>query len=143
MNHIKNIVSQIVTSSCPKTNWKTDIMKNWQEIMGPLAHKIFIEKIQNNCIVLSVTDSCWMQELHMLSDVIKKKINQSLDKPYIENIQFRYSSKKIERVQKIKNIVTLPYEFKPLTRSEQDALNNIKDPELSQALKRFLQKCLQ
>lgn len=143
MNHIKNIVNQIVKSSCPQTSWKNSIMQNWQEMMGPLAHKIFIEKIQNNCIVLGVTDSCWMQELHMLSDVIKKKINENLDKPHIQDIQFRYSSKKIAHVQKIKNTLPLLYEFKPLTKSEEDALTHIKDPELSQALTRFLQKCQQ
>lgn len=143
MNHIKNIVNQIVSSSCSQTSWKTNIMQNWQEMMGPLAHKIFIEKIQQNSIVLGVTDSCWMQELHMLSDVIKKKINEKLDKPYIEIVQFKYSSKKIARVQKTKNIVPLPYEFKPLTKLEEDALLQIKDPELSEALTRFLQKCQQ
>ncbi len=143
MDHIKNIVNQIIKSSCPETSWKNNIMQNWQDIMGPLAHKIFIEKIYKDCIVLGVTDSCWMQELHMLSDMIKKKINQNLDKPYIQNVQFKYSSKKIARVQKKKNIVSLPPEFKPLTKLEQEALIQIKDPELSQALTRFLEKCQQ
>lgn len=143
MNHIKNLVNQIVKSSCPQTSWKNNIMQNWQEIMGPLSHKIFIEKIQKDCIILGVTDSCWMQELHMLSDVIKKKINENLEQPYIKTLQFKYSSKKISRIQKTKNNIPLPYEFKPLTKSEEDALAHIKDPELSQALTRFLQKCLQ
>lgn len=143
MNHIKNIVNQIMTTSSSKSGWKHCIMQNWQEIMGPLAHKIFIEKIQNNSMVLGVTDSCWMQELHMLSDIIKKKINEALDKPYIETIQFKYSSKKTGRIQFKKNIVPLQHELKPLTLSEEKALAHIKDPELSQALARFLQKCQQ
>lgn len=143
MDHIKNIVNQIIKSSCPETNWKNNIMQNWQEIMGPLAHKIFIEKIQKDYIILGVTDSCWMQELHMLSNIIKKKINENLDKPYIQNIQFKYSSKKIARIQKNKNITPSPHELKPLTKLEENALTEIKDPELSQALARFLQKCQQ
>jgi len=143
MNHIKNIVSEIIKTTNPQTTWKTIIMQNWQEIMGSLACKIFIEKITNDSIVLGVTDSCWMQELHMLSDVLKTKINNSLDKPRIKTLQFKYSSKKISRVQKIKNTVPLPYEFKPLTSQEQEALTNIKDSELSEALSRFLQKCHQ
>ena len=143
MNHIKSIVDQIVSSSCSQTSWKNTIMLNWQEMMGPLGRKIFIEKIQQNSILLGVTDSCWMQELHMLSDVIKKKINEKLDKPYIETVQFKYSSKKTSRVQKVKKNVPLPYEYKPLTQLEEKALVQIKDPELSDALMRFLQKCQQ
>jgi hypothetical protein len=143
MDHIKNIVNQIIKSSSAQTGWKNNILQNWQEIMGPLAHKIFIEKIYKDCIVLGVVDSCWMQELHMLSDMIKKKINERLDQPYIQNIQFKYSFKKIARVQKHRNVIPLPYEYKPLTTSEEEALKQIKDPELSQALKRFLEKCQQ
>ena len=148
MDHIKNIVNQIIKSSSSDTGWKNKIIQNWQEIMGPLAHKIFIEKITKDYIVLGVTDSCWMQELHMLSDMIKKKINEHLDKPYIQNIQFKYSSKKIARVRKNKTTSSLPHESllnesKPLTKVEQEALTQIKDPELSQALARFLQKCQQ
>jgi len=143
MNHIKNIVNKVVNSSCPQTSWKNNIMQNWQEIMGALAHKIFIEKIQNDSIILGVTDSCWMQELHMLSAVIKKKINEKLDQPYIKNIQFKYHSKKTSRIQTKKNTLPLSYENKPLTQLEENALAHIKDPELSQALMRFLQKCHQ
>ncbi|MBI2344701.1 DUF721 domain-containing protein [Candidatus Dependentiae bacterium] len=141
MNHIKNIIGRIVKPSSSQTGWKNTIMQNWQEIMGPLSDKIFIEKIQKDYIVLGVVDSCWMQELHMLSDVIKKKINENLDKPYIQNIQFKYSSKKIATISKIKKITPSAYEFKPLTNLEAEALSHIKDPELSKALTRFLQKC--
>jgi hypothetical protein len=141
MNHIKNIVSEIIKTTNPQITWKTSIMQNWQDIMGAIACKIFIEKITNDSIVVGVTDSCWMQELHMLSDVLKTKINNSLDKPRIKTIQFKYSSKKITRIQKIKNTVPLPYAFRPLTQEEQQALTSIKDNELSEALSRFLQKC--
>lgn len=143
MDHIKNILSEIIKTTDSQTMWKTIIMQNWQEIMGSIANKIFIEKITNDTIVLGVTDSCWMQELHMLSDILKTKINNSLDKPRIKTLQFKYSSKKLSRIQKIKNNVPLPYEFKPLTEQEKQALTNIKDNELSQALMRFLQKCHQ
>ena len=143
MEHIKNIVTEIIKSSNPEKSWKATIMQNWQEIMGSLAVKIFIEKITNDTIVLGVTDSCWMQELHMLSDVLKTKINQSLDKPYIKTLQFKYSSKKIRLIKKIKSNIPVPCESKPLTPEEEQALLKIKDNELSQFLMRFLQKCHQ
>lgn len=143
MDHIKNILNQVIKSSCPKSGWKNSIMQNWQEIMGPLANKIFIERIQKNSIVLGVTDSCWMQELHMLSDILKKKINQTLEKPYIENIQFKYSGPKKAPIQKIKKNLPFTQTTYTLNSIEKNALDSIKDPELSKALSGFLKKCQQ
>lgn len=141
MNHIKNIVTQIIKTSSPQQSWKNSIMQNWGEIIGSLASKVFIERINQDTIILAVTDSCWMQELHLLSELIKTKINLSLSEPRIKTIRFKYSTKKIARVQKTNTNTPLPYIPKPLTSQEQQALTQIEDPELSQALMRFLQKC--
>ncbi|MBP9765290.1 DUF721 domain-containing protein [Candidatus Babeliales bacterium] len=141
MNHIKDFVGEIIKLSNPEQSWKSHIMQNWPTIIGSLASKVFIEKIYQDTVVLAVTDSCWMQELHLLSELLKQKINQQLEKPYITTIRFKYATKKINRVQTIKTPVPFSYIPKPLTAQEQRALSVIKDQELSQALMRFLQKC--
>jgi hypothetical protein len=142
MNHIKNLVVQIVKTSSPDKDWKAIIMQNWSEIIGSLASKVFIEKIHNDTITLAVTDSCWMQELHLLSELIKSKINKTLSQPRIQTVRFKYATKKIFVSPKSKKAnVIFPFVPKPLTLHEQQALLQIKDPELSQALMRFLQKC--
>lgn len=141
MDHIKNFVIQIVKTSNPEHDWKSIIMQNWSNIIGSLTSKVFIEKIHNDTITLAVTDSCWMQELHLLSEIIKEKINQTLSEPRIQTIRFKYATKKIHSAPK--KHINVPHGFIPkqLNKTEQDALTRIKDPELSQALMRFLQKC--
>lgn len=141
MDHIKNFVIQIVKSSNPEHDWKSTIMQNWNTIIGSLTSKVFIEKIHNDTITLAVTDSCWMQELHLLSEIIKEKINQTLSEPRIQVIRFKYATKKTHNTQKKLINTTHPFVPKQLNNQEQEALNCIKDPELSQALMRFLQKC--
>ena len=53
---------------------------NWIKIIGSLAPKVFIYKIYNDTIVLGVCDSSWMQELYMISHVLKQKLNALFDK---------------------------------------------------------------
>lgn len=141
MNHIKNIVAQIITHSTPEQSWKTNIMQNWSTIVGTLATKIFIEKISKDTITLSVTDSCWMQELHLLSDLIKQKINTHIGSNHIEHIRLKYSAQKQQLIRKKNICPPVVQQPKDLTHQEIKALDQIKDPELSQALMRFLQKC--
>ena len=73
-----------------------------------------------------------MQELHLLSELIKTKINLTLSEPRIKTIRFKYSTKKVTSIQKINAYTPLPYIPKALTSKEQQALNQIEDPELSQ-----------
>jgi len=141
MNHIKQCMPNILNIITPEQSWKGKIIQNWQIIMGSLTSKVSIEKIQKNTIVLTVIDSCWMQELHNLSELIKIKINQTIQEPRIEIIRFKYATKKIHHIQKNKSSIFLTNTYQPLTKKEQQALETIKDPELSQALVRFLQKC--
>lgn len=141
MNHIKDIVVDIIKTSNPEQDWKSMIMQNWSSIIGTLSSRVFIERIYSNTIILAVTDSCWMQELHLLSEIIKEKINQTLSEPRIQVIRFKYATKK--SITKTQKIIPQTYHFipKPLNSKETAALSKIKDPELSQALMRFLQKC--
>ncbi len=110
--------------------------------MGSLTSKVSICKIYNNSITLGVTDSSWMQELHLLSELIKDKINKSLGQPRIELIRFKYVSQHVA-ADSLKKQRPLPAcnKEKILTAREKQAIQDIKDPELSQALLGFLQLC--
>ena len=39
-------------------DWKFQLLKNWDSIMGNLATKVKLEKIQEDTLVLGVYDSC-------------------------------------------------------------------------------------
>ncbi|HSW76191.1 MAG TPA: DciA family protein [Candidatus Saccharimonadales bacterium] len=141
MNHIKSFLPKFMQTIHHEKQWKLQIISQWDSIMGSLSSKVSICKIYNNSITLGVTDSCWMQELNLLSELIKDKINKTLDTPRIELIRFKYISQHATGSQKKEAQAPIVYTEKKLTRQEQQALDNIKDPELSQALQGFLQTC--
>lgn len=124
-------------------NWKIDLLRNWDTIIGNLNTKVYLEKITDDTLVLGVTDSCWLQELYMLSHVILQVINEKLDRPRIKQLRF----KKIGIRPTKKGAYTKPAPRKinkrPLTSKEKLALTSIKDPQLQQALEDFLIRCYQ
>jgi flagellar biogenesis protein FliO len=124
-------------------NWKIDLLRNWDSIIGNLNTKVYLEKITDDTLVLGVSDSCWLQELYMLSHVILQVINEKLDRPRIKQLRF----KKIGIRPTKKEAYTKPAPRKvnkrPLTSKEKHALTSIKDPQLQQALEDFLIRCYQ
>ena len=56
-------------------NWKFQLVTNWPTIVGSLAARMHIEKIEHDSIIIGVCDSAWLQELYLLSDVLLQKIN--------------------------------------------------------------------
>ena len=141
MNHIKNYLPQFAPSGQHEKHWKLLLMSEWNNIMGSLVSKVSICKIYNNSITLGVTESSWMQELHLLSELIKDKINKTLGQPRIELIRFKYVSEHAAGTPKKQFTAQACNKEKVLTEREKQALQDIKDPELSQALLGFLQLC--
>lgn len=141
MNHIKNFLPPFTQSFKHEKNWKLKLMNEWGSIMGSLTCKVSIYKIYNNAITLGVTDSCWMQELNMLSEIIKEKINTAIGSHQIDLIRFKYVPEHITNTKIEKKLTVVACKDKILTSKELQALENIKDQELSQALRGFLQTC--
>lgn len=143
MKHIKNCIPNIHSASTSSKQWKLKLMTQWGSIIGNLQTKVSIYKIYNDSIVLGVSDSSWMNELYLLSEVIKKKINATLDTTHIENIRFKYVTEKKKSKQKAITTVSEKLPDKPLSSREKKALEKIQDPDLAQLLTRLLQKCHQ
>ncbi|HEV2601129.1 MAG TPA: DciA family protein [Candidatus Babeliales bacterium] len=139
----KNIKSIVELLICPKQHWKMALLNNWTDIIGNLAAHVSIETIYDDTIILVVQDSCWMQELHLLSNLILKKINKNLDTPHIKHLRFKQIG--IQKKKSIKREKKTVHYAKQVTLSspEKDALQKIKDPHLSSALEQFLIRCYQ
>lgn len=137
---LKTIIPTILNK---ETHWKFQLLSNWHDIMGTLADKVHIEKIYEDTLVLGVPNSCWLQELYLLSSMVRNSINAKLDQPRIKELRFKKSGIK---PPKKKN--TAPYKQPTvknvqLSPREHLALAKITDPELSAALKKFLIRCYQ
>lgn len=123
-------------------SWHLQLLSNWKQIIGPLHAHVQVEKIEEDTLILGVFDSCWLQELYLLSPLLLKTINQNLDQPRIKQLRF----KKIGVIKKNKTnekVCAKEPRIVELSRAEKEALLNISDPELAQALKRFLIRCYQ
>ena len=109
--------------------------------MGNLANHVTIEKIYPDTIVLGVYDSCWLQELYLLSATLLQTINQSLDQPRIKQIRFKQTTRK---KQKSSPPVPTKKEITPevsISCSEEKALSRITDESMRVVLKSFLIRC--
>ena len=140
--HIKTLLQPFFQSN--DQPWKLKLLETWPAIMGPLSTRVTIEKIYQDSIILGVYDSCWMQELYLLSPTLLETINRNLDQPRIKQVRFKLVGKK---EQKTKTSLPSPHKDEPevitLTQTQQAALTRITDPELRTALQSFLIRCYQ
>ena len=124
-----------------QNDWKIKLAQEWQSTLGPLSAQVTLEKIDKDTAILGVYDSCWMQELYLLSPLLLKTINTTLDQPHIKQLRF----KKAERKQPKEEPQKKAYTPKQVTLShiEEHALDLVDDPSLRCVLKTFLIRCYQ
>jgi hypothetical protein len=139
----KNIKSILTALIAPNESWKFQLLTAWPKIIGPINNAVTIEKITEDTLVISVNDSCWLQELYLLSDLLIKTINENLDQPRIKHLRFKqagHHKKKatIRQTVKKKELKTVV-----LSTRERIALKQIDDPALKDALEKFLIRCYQ
>ena len=140
MKTIGDFLPSVMTGS---DAWKMQLLRAWPTVLGDLTPLVSLEKIDNDTLVLGVQDSCWLQELYMLSPVILKMINKNLDQPRIKALRF-----KMRGVQKAPTKTFIPEKKapvakKPLSIRERTALEKIQDVQLKEALQGFLNRCQQ
>ncbi|MGB8467495.1 MAG: DciA family protein [Candidatus Babeliales bacterium] len=145
MNTIHTLVAQLL-STYQNSDWKIAIIKQWPDIIGDLAAHVVIEKIDDTVITLGVFDSCWLQELHLLSPLLLQKINRTLDDKKIKQVR-------LKQVPRTRNKQLLKKHQKESTQrnnkavalhqQEIQALARVPDKALANALKRFFEKICQ
>jgi len=137
---IKDVLPSVFEN---KNSWKMKLLQHWPSIIGKLKSKVRIEKIQKDTLVLGVYDSCWLQELYLLSPVLLSTINEKLENVRFKRLRFKQAGiKKVKRNKKEKEVAKEKKE-RNLTKKEELTLQRIKDPELEKVLKKFLIRCIQ
>jgi hypothetical protein len=125
-------------------NWKLTLLTEWPTIAGTLHDKMRIEKITEETLFIGVYQSSWLQELYLLSHVLKKSINDHLGRPYIKQLRFKHVTPTVlKNHEASKSPVKKEIILQPicLSTKEQYALTKIKDEALKQALHNFLSRC--
>ena len=138
--NLKELLQAIIQ---PEKNWKTNLLYKWRDIIGSLHSKVRIEKIYDDTLVLGVLNSCWMQELYLLSPLLIKTINEKLDQSYIKQIRFKHIGKKSTQKTNGETKPLRKNKFVQLTKEDESSIAKIADPALRDALKAFRMRCYQ
>ncbi len=140
---IKSIKDLIRNAIDHQDNWKLQLLQHWPTILGNLKTKVHLEKINDDHLVLGVADSCWLQELYMLSPLLIQTINKKLDAPRIKSLRFKKIGMPKQKEKRELPTKRLNCRMIPLSSKEQQALHRIEDPELRAAISAFLRRCQQ
>jgi len=124
-----------------QNDWKIKLAQEWQSTLGTLSAQVTLEKIDKDVAILGVYDSCWMQELYLLSPLLIKTINTTLDQPHIKQLRFKKAERKQPKEAPQKKVYTPKHVT--LTHTEEHALGLVDDPSLRLVLKTFLIRCYQ
>ena len=135
---IKDLIHTILPSD---RDWKLKLLQEWSSIMGNLSSHVRLEKIQEDCLILGVYDSSWMQELYLLTPFLLQTINEKLDQPRIKQLRFKYVSSFKKEKKAFSSFSAKAHATITLTKQEENALDAIGDPELKKALRSFLVRC--
>ncbi len=137
---IKDLLSTFMQ---PSDNWQVHLMQNWHTIFGTMSNHVTCEKIERDTIVLGVYDSCWMQELYLLTPTLLHAINTHCGAYKITHIRFKKVTRKSKKIPipPTQTVVTMP--TKVLSSAERATLARVTDSELQAALKNFLIRCHQ
>ncbi len=150
MKSVKETLTKLLEYKDNKNHWKHLIIINWKDIIGKMHDQISIEKIEKDLIVLSVSNSSLMNQIFFLTNIIQNKINKLIKSDKIKRVRLKLRKEnifnkkkiyfKINKYNKLQNNLKNNIQ---LSTKENLALNKIKDKNLAQALKYFLEKCLQ
>jgi hypothetical protein len=129
--------------------WKILLFQNWENIIGNLKDKVIIDQIKDDILYLGVIHPAWAQELHMLSSMLKAKINSCLDKERIKAIRFKLISPQFKKTRDKNNMDKnngvkshlSDTVCKKLSKTEQLVLDNVTDTELRNIMYEFGVRC--
>lgn len=121
-------------------NWRLKLVQNWQEIIGPLAVHMRLERVEENTAILGVYDAHWMQELYMFSRTIVRTINTALGGQHIQQVRFKLVPRPSHAKEMSTTLIRPRHITRPLNHRERKALDTIEDEQLKNALCAFLHK---
>lgn len=140
-------LEELLNSFIPsKHSWKIALFKEWNALLGPLAHNVRIEAIKGPILILGVPHSTWAHELSFLAEMLLEKINKHIGETKIVSIRFQvvlFNRIKKQAINTYKNHSFSPQNQKKLTLTSREAvcLKKIKSVELQEALLGYFSHC--
>jgi hypothetical protein len=124
--------------------WKMNVLQQWETILGPLSKKVVLQRIDSHAVVLAVAHPGLAQELLLLSDLIRSKINAAIGHEAITTIHFKTATERRLPLPAAKapHVKAQPAQPKAsLSPGEHKQLSAITNKELREALADFYATC--
>jgi hypothetical protein len=143
---VANSIKDCLLNIIPREHaWKITLFQNWENIIGNLKTKVIIEKIKDDILFLGVTHPAWAQELHLLSPMLKTKVNTCLGQEKIKSIRIKLVSVKLQKQKPkfdkcVKDNLS-EFICKKLSNPEQNVLNRLTDNDLRNIMHEFYLRC--
>ncbi|MFH1832259.1 MAG: DUF721 domain-containing protein [bacterium] len=142
-------IRNILISLIPKEHhWKLTLLKEWDNLIGPLKANVFLQHIDGNQLHVGVTHPAWAQEIRLLSPILIEKINAFLGKNYIKDIRFKVITRptvsKTEQADPNNLLNSLKKQQRTeytLSNKEKEITQKIKDSDLRDVIESFLVRC--
>jgi hypothetical protein len=143
---VANSIKDCLLNIIPREHtWKITLFQNWENIIGSLKTKVIIEKIKDDILFLGVTHPAWAQELHLLSPILKTKVNACLGQEKIKSIRITLinvkSQKQKPKFDKCGQDNLSEFICKKLSNPEQNVLNSLTDNDLRNIMHEFYLRC--
>jgi hypothetical protein len=105
------------------------INKAWKQIVGKkIAENTLPDRISRNTLIVNVSNTVWMQELHFLKDIIREKLNACFNDLKLQDIRFKTG--KVEQNKQSRWSVDLPALSREETLIAEEESLQIKDENL-------------
>jgi hypothetical protein len=134
---LKDIVPQILSQD----GWQMKLTRQWNEAVGPLNTRIRLEKIYEDTLVVGVYEQHWMQELYLLSPLLKDSINKFLGEQCIEHLRFVLVEDKQKTPRKPKPKLLVRPKTIMLSSGQKKVLSEINDEEFRNMLIDYWGRC--
>lgn len=146
MKPITVLVDQLLVQS--QQNWHIKLRAEWHVIMGDLAKRARLERVQGSTVIIGVYDSHWMHELHALSRMIVQRINGALQPHYPQGFMITclrcvWVTKRVIKNQNV-SVGTLKASVLRQKKPSQKALKSVQkvdNKELQDSLLAYFQRC--
>ena len=135
---VKTILDELLSQ---QNNWQLQLLNQWPTIVQAIKTRVHLLKIEPEVLTIGVQDSCWLQELYLLSPLLIATINKKLDEPRIKQLRFKALGTQEEKYKKEKSNFVRPKRTITLSPKEQATLAQVADEQLRLALKNYLIRC--
>jgi hypothetical protein len=136
-------IKSILTNIIPKEHqWKLALMQAWDSILGTMASKATIERIDQTTIHIAVSHPAWAHELHMLTPILLEKINAHLPEHPILHLRFKYKKPEAPKTLawRLYQKAT-PLALPALTPEETNLLASVTNKELQSYIATYFKRC--